>query len=54
MSDYLIIAAPLTRETYHMIGERELKLMKPSAYIVNVARGAIVDNQALVKALKEG
>ena len=53
-SDYLVIAVPLTRETYHMIGERELKLMKPGAYIINVARGAIIDNQGLVKALKEG
>jgi len=53
-SDYLIITVPLTRETYHMISEGELKLMKPSAYVINVSRGAIIDHAALIKALKEG
>jgi len=52
-SDYLIITVPLTRETYHMIGEKELKAMKPSAYVINVSRGAVIDNAALIKALKE-
>ena len=52
-SDYLIITVPLTRDTYHMIGERELKVMKPSAYVINVSRGAVIDNAALIKALKE-
>ena len=45
---------PLTKKTYHMIGEKELQLMKPNAILVNTARGAIVDTKALVKALKEG
>jgi len=53
-SDFVVISVVLTKETYHMIGERELKLMKPSAYLINIARGAIVDTNALVKALKEG
>jgi len=53
-SDYLIITVPLTRETHHMIGEEELKLMKPSAYIINVSRGAVIDNTSLIKALREG
>jgi len=53
-SDYLVIAAPLTKETRHMICERELRLMKPTAYVINVSRGAIIDNAALLKALKEG
>jgi D-2-hydroxyacid dehydrogenase (NADP+) len=52
-SDYFVITVPLTKETYHMIGEEELKLMKPDAYIINVARGAVIDNKALIKALKE-
>jgi len=52
--DYLVITVPLTKETRHMIGEKELKLMKPTAYIVNVSRGAVIDNAALTKALKEG
>jgi D-3-phosphoglycerate dehydrogenase len=53
-SDVVTIHAALTPETYHMIGERELRLMKPTAYLVNTARGAIVDEGALVKALREG
>jgi len=53
-SDFLVITLPLTAETYHMIGERELRMMKPTAYLINVARGAIVDSKALIKALKEG
>lgn len=52
-SDFLTIHVPLTKETYHLIGERELKLMKPTAYLINTARGAVVDTEALVKALKE-
>jgi len=53
-SDFVSIHVPLTEETYHMIGERELRLMKRSAVLVNTARGAVVDTNALVKALKEG
>lgn len=53
-SDFLSIHARLTSETRHMIGERELKMMKPTAILVNTARGEIVDEDALVKALKEG
>jgi len=53
-SDYLVMTVPLTEKTHHMIGERELRLMKPTAYVVNVARGAVIDNEALLRALKEG
>lgn len=53
-SDYLVIAVPLTKETHHMIGEKELRAMKPSAILINVSRGAVVDEEALVRALKEG
>jgi len=53
-SDFVVLTVALTEETYHMIGERELRLMKPTAYLVNTARGAIVDTQALVRALREG
>ena len=53
-SDFVVLAVPLTKETYHMIGERELKLMKPTAILVNIARGKVVDTEALIKALKEG
>ncbi len=53
-SDFVSLHVPLTKETYHLIGEKELKLMKPTAYLINTARGAVVDTEALVKALKEG
>ncbi len=53
-SDFVIITAPLTAETRGMINERELQAMKTTAYVINVARGAIIDEPALIKALKEG
>ena len=52
--DYVVVALPLTSETEHLIGEAELEAMKSSAYLVNIARGAIVDEAALVRALSEG
>ncbi|MBC7328194.1 D-glycerate dehydrogenase [bacterium] len=52
-ADIVTIHTPLTEETYHMIGEKELSLMKPTAILVNTARGAVVDQKALYKALKE-
>jgi phosphoglycerate dehydrogenase-like enzyme len=51
-ADFVVLAAPETPETRGMIGAREFALMKSSAYLVNVARGAIVDEEALVAALK--
>lgn len=51
-SDYISIHLPLSRQTFHLIGEKELGLMKPTGYLINTARGAIVDQQALVKFLK--
>jgi phosphoglycerate dehydrogenase-like enzyme len=52
--DYVVIALPMTPATEHIIGEAELRAMKASAYLVNIARGAIVDEPALVRALQEG
>ena len=53
-SDFVVLAVPLTKETYHMINEERLRLMKPTAILVNIARGKVVDTEALVKALREG
>lgn len=53
-SDFVIIAAPLTPETQGLIGERELRMMKPTAYLFNVGRGAIIQEAVLIQALKEG
>jgi phosphoglycerate dehydrogenase-like enzyme len=52
--DYVVIALPLTPETHHCIGQAELQAMKPSAYLVNIARGPIVDEAALIEALRQG
>ena len=53
-ADVVSLHAPLTAETRGMIGERELRLMQPHAMLINTARGALVDEQALVRALDEG
>ncbi|ASJ01881.1 D-glycerate dehydrogenase [Thermococcus profundus] len=53
-SDFVLLAVPLTKETYHMINEERLRLMKPTAILVNIARGKVVDTKALIKALEEG
>jgi phosphoglycerate dehydrogenase-like enzyme len=52
-SDFVVVAAPLTVETRGLIGEEELRTMKPTARLINVARGAIVDEQSLTRALEE-
>ncbi len=52
--DYVVVALPLTPATRHLIGEAALRAMKQSAYLVNIARGEIVDEEALVQALEEG
>jgi len=51
-SDLISLHVPLTPETRHLIGERQLRLMKPTAYLVNVSRGSVVDERALYRALK--
>jgi len=53
-SDFITLHVPLIlRKTYHLIGERELRLMKPSAYLVNTSRGAVIDEKALVTFLSK-
>ena len=53
-ADFVSLNAPYTPETYHIIGEEELRRMKRSAILINTARGPLVDEHALVKALREG
>uniref|UniRef100_A0A667XA35 Glyoxylate reductase/hydroxypyruvate reductase n=1 Tax=Myripristis murdjan TaxID=586833 RepID=A0A667XA35_9TELE len=53
-SDFVMLAVNLTPETTGLIGQRELSLMKPTATLVNVSRGLVVDQDALVKALQSG
>ena len=53
-SDFITLHCPLTEETRHIIGKRELDQMKPTAVLVNSSRGPVVDETALVSALKEG
>ena len=52
--DIVSVNCPLTPQTFHLIDTRRLKLMKPEAYIVNTARGEIIDENALIRALEAG
>jgi gluconate 2-dehydrogenase len=52
-SDHIILVMPYTPENHHLFGEKELNMMKPTATLVNIARGGIVDELALAKALKD-
>ncbi len=53
-SDFVTLHPPLTPETHHLIGEAQLRAMQPTAYLINAARGPMVDERALVRALHEG
>ena len=52
-SDYVTLHCPLNAETHHLVGEKQLALMKRSAFLVNLARGGVVDEQALVASLRD-
>jgi glyoxylate reductase len=52
-SDFVTIHTPYTSETHHIIGESQFALMKSGAYLINTARGPVVDEKALVRALQE-
>ena len=53
-SDFVVIAVPVTSETLRLIGETELRAMRPTTYLINIARGRIIDQTALIRALEEG
>ena len=53
-ADFVCLVVPLSEKTHHLIGKRELELMKKSAILVNIARGPIVDEPALIEALQNG
>ena len=53
-SDFIVLAAPLTPETHEMINARTLAMVKPGAWLINVARGRLIDERALLRALRDG
>jgi phosphoglycerate dehydrogenase-like enzyme len=53
-ADFVTLHVPLSAATRHLIGARELRLMKPGAYLINASRGPVVDEPALIAALEEG
>jgi phosphoglycerate dehydrogenase-like enzyme len=53
-ADHLVITAPSTPETYHLINEQTLQLVKPGVHLVNIARGPLVDSEALLDAIDDG
>ncbi|MCE2396661.1 dehydrogenase, partial [Candidatus Poribacteria bacterium] len=53
-SDFVSISVPLNEETRHLVGERELRKMKSTAYLISTSRGPVVDEAALIQALQEG
>ncbi len=52
-SDFVVLALPLTHETNKLLGEKELRAMKPTAYLINIARGGVLDEEALIRAIDE-
>ncbi|OEF98803.1 hydroxyacid dehydrogenase [Vulcanibacillus modesticaldus] len=53
-SDYVVVIVPLTEKTYHLIGEQEFKAMKNTAYFINISRGDVIDELAIINALENG
>ncbi len=53
-TDHVVVAAPATPETRHLVGKAELAHLKPTSWVVNVARGSLIDTDALVQALRDG
>jgi len=53
LSDFVVLSVPATPETYRMIGESELRTMKETCYLINISRGSVVDESALIQALQQ-
>ena len=53
-ADFVVITLPATKETYHMIDQKALAAMKPGAFVVNIGRGSVLDENALIAALRQG
>ncbi|MNF41355.1 Glyoxylate/hydroxypyruvate reductase B [compost metagenome] len=53
-ADFVCLVVPLSEKTHHLISHRELALMKPSAHLINISRGPVVDEPALIQALQQG
>jgi phosphoglycerate dehydrogenase-like enzyme len=53
-SDFVVLSLPYSPAVHHLVGEKQLALMKPTSYLVNVARGPLVDERALARALSDG
>ena len=53
-SDFVSLHLPLLEQTHHLIGEPELRTMRPTTFLLNTARGGLVDEQALIRALDAG
>jgi len=53
-ADHIVVTAPLTPDTYHLVGEQSLRWVKPGVHLVNIARGGLVDSAALIAALDDG
>jgi D-3-phosphoglycerate dehydrogenase len=53
-SDFVSISVPLSDQTRHLVGERELNMMKQTAYLISTSRGAVVDEEALIRVLQSG
>ncbi|MBF6331573.1 D-isomer specific 2-hydroxyacid dehydrogenase family protein [Nocardia transvalensis] len=53
-TDHVVVAAPATPETRHLVGKNELAQLKPTSWVINIARGSLIDTDALVTALREG
>jgi phosphoglycerate dehydrogenase-like enzyme len=53
-ADHIVIAAPATQATYHLLDDEAFQAAKPGAHLINVARGSLVDHDALLRALDDG